>query len=52
MTRTFSSLVRLVGLAGALSVLLVGCSGDTLGPVEPAPDAIIETVALRVEGMT
>ena len=54
MTRTFSSLVGLVVLALGLSVLLAGCSGETPGgaPVETAPGAVIETVALTVEGMT
>ncbi len=52
MTRTFSSLVGLGVLALGLSVLLAGCSGEIPEPVEPAPDAVIETVALTVEGMT
>ncbi len=52
MTRTFSSLVGLVVLALGLSVLLSGCSGEIPEPVELAPDAVIETVALRVDGMT
>ncbi len=52
MTRTFSSLVGLVVPALGLSVLLAGCSGEIPEPVEPAPDAVIESVALTVEGMT
>ncbi len=52
MTRTFSSLVGLVVLALGLSGLLAGCSGEIPEPVEPGPDAVIESVALRVEGMT
>ena len=52
MTRTFSSLSGLVVLAGGLSVLLVGCTDEVFKPVETAPDAVIDTVALRVEGMT
>ena len=49
MTRMVSSIV---GLALGLSVLLAGCSGETPGPVETAPGAVIEMVALTVEGMT
>ena len=52
MTRTCSSVAGLVGLALGLSVLLAGCRGEIPGPVEPAPDAVIESVALTVEGMT
>ena len=52
MTRTFSSRVGLVVLAVGLPALLGGCSREIPGPVETAPDAVIETVALRVEGMT
>ncbi len=52
MTRTFSSLVGVVVLALGLSVLLAGCSGEIPEPVEPAPDTVIESVALTVEGMT
>ncbi len=52
MIRTISSLVGLVVLALALSAAILGCSGETSGPVETAPDAVIETVALTVEGMT
>ena len=52
MTRTFSSLVGMVILAVGLSALLAGCSGEIPGPVETSPDAVIETVALTVEGMT
>ncbi len=52
MTRTFWSLVGLVVLALGLPMLLAGCSGEISGPVETAPDAVIETVALTVEGMT
>ena len=51
-TRTCSSLVGVVGLTLGLSVLLAGCSGEIPKTVEPAPDAVIESVALRVEGMT
>ncbi len=50
MTRTFSALLGLIVLG--LSVLLAGCSGEIPEPVEPAPDAVIESVVLRVEGMT
>ncbi len=49
MTRTF---VGLVILALGLAVPLVGCAGETSEPMEAAPDAVIETVALTVEGMT
>ncbi len=52
MIRTFSSIGGLAGLAFGLSVLLAGCGGESREPVEPAPDAIIESVALAVEGMT
>ncbi len=52
MTRTFSSRVGPVVLALGLPMLLAGCNGEIPGPVETAPDAVIETVALRVEGMT
>ncbi len=52
MTRTFSSVVSLVVLAVGLPMLLAGCSGEIPEPVELAPDAVIETVALTVEGMT
>ena len=52
MTRTFSSVVGLVVLAVGLPMLLAGCSGEIPGPVETSPDAVIETVALTVEGMT
>ena len=52
MTRTFSSLVGLVVLVLGPSVLLAGCSGEIPEPVETAPGAVIETVALTVEGMT
>ena len=52
MTRTFSSLVGLVVLAVGLSALLAGCSREIPEPVETAPGAVIETVALAVEGMT
>ena len=52
MTRTVSAPVGLVVLALGLSRLLAGSSGEIPEPVEPAPDAVIESVALRVEGMT
>ncbi len=52
MTRTFSSLVGLVVLALGLPMLLAGCSGEIPEPLETTPDAVIETVALTVEGMT
>ena len=52
MRRTFSSLVGLVVLALSLSAMLTGCGSEIPGPVETAPDAVIETVALTVEGMT
>ncbi len=50
--RTFSSLVGLAVLALGMAGVLAGCDGETSGPVEPATDAVIETVALTVEGMT
>ncbi len=52
MTRTCSSVVGLVVLALGLSVPLAGCRGEIPEPVELAPDAVIESVALAVEGMT
>ncbi|HJN45440.1 MAG: hypothetical protein QGI10_09965 [Vicinamibacterales bacterium] len=52
MMRTFSSLVGLAVLALGLAGVLAACDGETSGPVEPATDAVIETVALTVEGMT
>ena len=52
MTRTCSSLGGLGVLALGLPMLLAGCSGEIPAPVETAADAVIETVALTVEGMT
>ncbi len=52
MTRTCSSAVGLAILALGLPMLLAGCSGEIPEPVETPPDAVIETVALTVEGMT
>jgi len=52
MVRTCSSLVSLVVLALGLPMLLAGCGGETARPVETTADAVIETVALTVEGMT
>ena len=52
MTRTFSSLVGLVVLALGLPMLLAGCIGEIPEHVETAPDAVVETVVLNVEGMT
>ena len=52
MTRTFSALGGLLVLALGFSVLLAGCSGEAASePVDTAPDAAIETVALTVGGM-
>ena len=52
MVRTCSSLVGLVVLVLSLPMLLVGCGGEIAEPVETTPDAVIEAVALTVEGMT
>ena len=52
MVRTCSSLVGLVVLGLSLPMLLAGCGGETAGPVETTADAVIEAVALTVEGMT
>ncbi len=51
MTRTFSALFGLVVLALTLPMLVIGGSGEIPEPVQTAP-AVIETIALAVEGMT
>ena len=53
MTRMFSVLFGLVVLALTLPMPIIGGSGEIPEPVQqPAPDVVIETVALAVEGMT
>ncbi len=52
MVRTLPSLVGLMVLVLGLPMLLAGCGGETARPVETTADAVIETVALTVEGMT
>ena len=52
MTRSFSTRVGLVGFALSFSVLAAACGGEAPPSVETAPGAVLETVALTVEGMT
>ncbi len=53
MTRTFSALFGLLVLALTLPMPFIGCSSEIPEPVQqPAPDAVIETIALSVGGMT
>ena len=52
MTRTWSQVVGLMMLALGVPVWLAGCRGEAPAPVEIAPGAVVNTVALNVEGMT
>ncbi len=51
MTRTLSQVVSLMVFALGLSVWLAGC-GEAPATMETPPGAVVNTVALNVEGMT